>query len=368
MWAGFFIFFLAAMSFHCRAERYDNLFKRLDGIVDENYFSQWPSFLVTVACLVTAVSYIAMATGHGNYLQCCSGKSISVVRFVEWLMTGPLLLLAALHYALRLPHQPLRTTDSPFWESKQNNLVTLLIFLYLLMVTAGFVGSNICGGVKWAFLGFGVLCFLPLLHFLCRLNLDGNGCCVGFCRQTTPTAYFANRQLERRARYFGMLSNLVAFSWVLYPLVWAAVAAGGLSADGEAIGYLVLDFFTKVIFGYIASHSFLGPIDPPGPSDDTLLVQMPNPSDSRNGRYAMTNTKAPASDPSAQIYANEWQQQSGTGVITSLGSVWQLMKAPTDGTDIYYNTTVAEYPPTGGWFPSGGAGPPPSLNLITYTK
>lgn len=273
MWGGFVIFFLAAIWFQCRADRYEEMYKTLEkeGFVtgfDENYFSKYPSTLVTIACTITSVAYLIMATGHGSYLQCCTGRSISAVRYVSWLMTSPLLLLAALQFALRLPHHVFIGTwgarDRTNWVNDQNNLVTLLIVLDLLMIIAGYIGSNICGPLKWAFWGFGVLCFIPLLHFLCSLNRGTDACCRGFLgRFTSPMDAPFTAQIRRRAHYYNLLTLLLVLSWMFYPLVWlAASGTRALSADGEALAYLGLDFVSKIVFGYIASHTYLGPFVP----------------------------------------------------------------------------------------------------------
>jgi len=135
-------------------------------------------------------------------------------------------------------------------EASDNRTTLFIVFIDFIMIASGLIGGLITGTERWAFFGFSIACFLPIIYFLCYLDGDGSG---GFCGFLNNTAGNRRKQTYRRAM------NLTVLSWIGYPIIWA-VAEGGqnLSATGEAIAYTVLDIISKSVFGWIIVYSEWG--------------------------------------------------------------------------------------------------------------
>merc|ERR1711966_156445 len=102
-------------------------------------------------CMFASLAYLTMATGHGYIVRCCDGRSFYYARYIDWTITTPLMIweLASLARA-------------------SYNDTLFLIFLDILMIISGLIGALVCSGEKWAFFGFSILCFIPILTSLCQ--------------------------------------------------------------------------------------------------------------------------------------------------------------------------------------------------------
>jgi len=166
-----------------------------------------------IICFIASMAYLAMALGYGYTVRCCDGRSFYYARYIDWTLTTPLLLWEVFDVArMRLPHRH------------------FIYFLDLLMIISGLIGSLICGGEKWAFFGFSILCFIPILGQLCS---------------STPEFSHMNRNVFDQAR------NLIVVTWFFYPIVWIlAEGTATISANAEAILYTVLDIIAKSALGW----------------------------------------------------------------------------------------------------------------------
>merc|ERR1711918_339428 len=110
-----------------------------------------------------------------------------------------------------------------------------------LMIIAGLIGALICDSEKWAFWGFGILCFLPILWFLCSWDkkLDSSACDAD----------------KRRASYYRQIMNITVITWFVYPIIWiVSEGTGKISVYGEAIAYTILDILSKSVFGWVITR------------------------------------------------------------------------------------------------------------------
>jgi len=232
LWTGFALLFIPALWFLCA------MFGDLtdDGSIngsnlspeEEARFAKDNGGLKRVVagfiCMVASLAYLTMATGHGFITRCCDGRSFYYARYIDWMITTPLMLweLSSLAQDFGIGH-----TDVHFWW---------LFFLDILMIAAGLIGSLLCGSEKWAFWGFSVLCFIPILVQLCGWD-------------TEPAGTAGNE--AGRAKYKRAM-NITVVTWFFYPIVWIfAEGNGTLSANGEAIAYTVLDIIAKSVFGFV---------------------------------------------------------------------------------------------------------------------
>jgi len=259
-WAGFIILFLAALQFYFRATWIRKTFsnvasqtKDLRGITvkwtpedfpdDLNILSAYPTALCSAACLIAAVFYFIMALGGGSYVSCCTGRELNFLRYADWLFTTPLLLVAAIQFGLRLPELKAKLRRLEEYSINNNSAVCFLVVIDILMILAGFVGANTCGGLKWAFWGFAFICFVSILGFL-FWNLR-------LVRRRKLLHY-------QRAPIFKKLFLVISFFWTLYPIAWVlADGTESLCVNVEVIVYLVLDIITKVLFGYLVAYTTL---------------------------------------------------------------------------------------------------------------
>jgi len=159
-----------------------------------------------------------MATGNGAYTRCCDGRQFLFARYIDWVLTTPIMLHTLVHFA--------GGTDDE---------MTYIFFMDVLMIVAGLIASLVCDGWKWFFFAFSMLCFIPILHLICQFK-------------TRPVDlrfdnvfFFWN---------YASIANLTVLAWFLYPIVWIlAEGTATLSVDGEAVFYTVLDIIAKCFLG-----------------------------------------------------------------------------------------------------------------------
>jgi len=192
--------------------------------------------------MVASLAYLAMATKHG-YTTRCNGRDFYYARYVDWIITTPLML-----YDLAV----IGGTDF--------NTRIFLIGIDIIMIVSGLIGSlveNSGAGFgnsneKWAFFAFSMLCFIPILYFLCSNNGDGKQSLLGdlcsglgvFCSNITSN--------EPRAKTYQRAMNLTVITWIVYPIIWIlSEGTQTISVEGENIAYTVLDILAKSVFGWL---------------------------------------------------------------------------------------------------------------------
>lgn len=219
LWVGFGIFFASGWLFLCRSW---NFFKSGCSECCEQRplaFLCLPSILIGFINIITSIDYLAMATENGYYVRCFDGRWIFWSRYVDWLITTPLLLWIILYFA--------NACDDTF------------IFIFwtdILMILSGLIGATIADSYVWFFFAFGILLFLPITFYVLSLRNQCVDCEYDY------SLFFWN---------FRNIVLIFAVGWFFYPWVWvAATATNRLSVNGEAIAYFVLDVITKALFGW----------------------------------------------------------------------------------------------------------------------
>jgi len=218
LWVGFALLFLPALWFFFQTWNFDP--SRLIGgelsreIRDEIEFYRLHRLVAGVVCFIASLAYLTMSLGYGYTVRCCDGRQFYYARYVDWTITTPLMLWEIVSY-----------TNAP-----QNERIFIMA-MDIIMVIGGLIGALVCGGEKWAFFGFSILCFIPLLWFLCALESSAKA---------------------NHLRLFRSIMNLTVLSWFFYPIVWIlAEGTGVLCANAEAICYTVLDIISKTVFGFL---------------------------------------------------------------------------------------------------------------------
>jgi len=187
-----------------------------------------------VVCSIASLAYLTMSLGHG-YITKCDGRSFYYARYVDWMLTTPLMLW-----------------DLCVLGKADSRTRLFIIVMDVLMIGSGLIGGLIESKDRWAFFGFSMAAFLPIIYFLCWLDSGSTGF-EGLLNTIGSAAG------DPRGRTFRRAMNLTVLSWLGYPVIWA-VAEGSevISANGEAIAYTILDIISKSVFGYILVFSEWG--------------------------------------------------------------------------------------------------------------
>lgn len=184
-----------------------------------------------VACAVitlwAAFAYLIMATGSGIALL-EDGRLWYFMRYIDWLVTTPLILLTLIWVALG-------------GSIRRNPRVALIIIVadVLMILTgllAGYAGASAPGVILFI---VSSVFFLVVLYFIWSpQGLNGE----------------ANRgDPEGGANLFFRLAVMLTLLWFLYPVVWIVGPEGsGAASNGvEVFFYAVLDILAKIAFGMV---------------------------------------------------------------------------------------------------------------------
>ena len=248
LWVGFVLLFLPAVYYINRFLWYTYITdagkdSRIGSKVGKAVyrFLAEPALLCGVVCFIASLAYLAMATHHGFYVRCCDGREFYYARYLDWIITTPLMLHALCY---------LGGFDDDMWH--------FLFFQDILMIAAGLIGSTVCTSDKWIFFAFSMLNFLPIIYYLCQRKnraIDNNI----YDAAGNKKAELKDGAVLPHIWFLVSFNNamrLTVLAWCLYPVVWIlAEGTGTISSNGEAIFYTVLDVIAKTGFGFIISTS-----------------------------------------------------------------------------------------------------------------
>merc|ERR1711990_388541 len=250
LWIGFALLFLSPVYF---INRYLWLYYLADiadgrqdwrigseGGQDIYAFLASPSLICGMVTFIASLAYLAMATHHGFYTRCFDGREFYYARYLDWVITTPMMLHALAYIG-----------------NMEDNIWHYLFFNDVLMIISGLIGSTVGSGDKWVFFGFSILTFIPIIYYLCeRKNraLD-NGIYDSEGNRMVSPQGLADGAFIPHVHFIVTYTNIMRLTvtaWALYPVVWIlAEGTGTISANGEAIFYTVLDIISKAGFGAI---------------------------------------------------------------------------------------------------------------------
>jgi len=183
---------------------------------------------ITAAITMTAsIAYFTMASnlGYASIIQefqrsdpVVRGvyREIFYVRYIDWVVTTPLLLLDIL-----------LTAGLP-WPT-----ILYTIFLDEVMIITGLVGALVASSYKW---GYFVFAMVALFGIAYNILLVG--------------AQHAKVLGSDVNRVYWSCGGVTMFLWFLYPIAWGLSEGGNvISSDSEAVFYGVLDVLAKIGFG-----------------------------------------------------------------------------------------------------------------------
>ena len=181
-------------------------------------------FIITAVITgVAAFSYLMMATGAGATL--IDGDRIFYwFRYVDWLITTPLLLLDLALLALASVQRDLRL------------VVTLIVLDVIMILTGLLAGSRESGFGRGFWFLVSTAAMIALLYLV-----------------WTRLFASATNQPQSVQTIFRTLALLTVVLWSLYPIVWllGTEGFGAVGSTTEVLLFLILDFLAKIGFGFL---------------------------------------------------------------------------------------------------------------------
>lgn len=178
-------------------------------------------------CAIASLAYLVMASGHG-YIQLGHAQPLYYARYVDWLLTTPLMLWDLLELA-----------------GADGSVIFIAVTMDALMICAGLIGALLIEHqIRWAFFVFGCVFFLFVVNDL--------------------VAHMNSNQFGSAAQaVYGNVTKLTIVMWTLYPVAWALTEGTDIiGANAACLMYTVLDVISKCVFGFliVANRSALDSI------------------------------------------------------------------------------------------------------------
>jgi len=189
--------------------------------------------LTTTIVLVATLSYFAMATGSGwswHHVRIREAhdhgipdtfrhvhRQIYWARYVDWLLTTPLLLV-----------------DLSLLAGLSGASIYSVVVADIVMILGGlFAALSHSRKTSWGWYSIAMVAFLWVIYTVLVTGLAN-----------------AKTKGVKVQRFFTLISSFTLILWVAYPIVWAlADGTRHLSVNGEIIAYAVLDVLAKGVFG-----------------------------------------------------------------------------------------------------------------------
>jgi bacteriorhodopsin len=188
-------------------------------------------------CAIAAVAYLLMARGQGDILVTqtdvlltpiggivkSTDKVVFVARYVDWVVTTPLLLIGLIGVAVK--------------EGKGRGLVGTAIGADILMIVTGLFGAlSIDETNKYTW--FIVSCFF----FLIVLAVVWG-----------PVKAMAAAEGGAASALYNKLLGILTVLWFIYPVLWllGSEGTGAISLNAEVGVFAVIDLLAKVGFGLV---------------------------------------------------------------------------------------------------------------------
>jgi len=189
--------------------------------------------LTTLIVLINGLAYLVMATGGGFFFHHYRvrekhdhdlpdtfkhvHRQVYWVRFIEWLLTTPLIL-----------------TDLVLLAGLNgSNLFSTIVANAVVIVSGFFAATAWSVKVKWGWFAIAIISYLWIVYVLAAG--------VNVARTTKGSTV---------SKFYTAIMIYSLILALAYPIVWA-VASGTkrLSVDGEIIAYAILDVLSKGLFG-----------------------------------------------------------------------------------------------------------------------
>lgn len=184
---------------------------------------------ISMAILATAsVAYFCLASDLGatpvqveflrGYPAMTATRSIWYVRYIDWVITTPLLLL-----------ELLLVSGLPL------SAVFACVFADEVMIVTGLVGALVASSYKWGLFAFGCAAMFVVFYIL-----------------YVPGLLSAKHMGGDYYKSYFQGALVLSILWTLYPVCWGLAEGGNvISPNGELIFYSILDIFAKPVFAMV---------------------------------------------------------------------------------------------------------------------
>ncbi|KAE9370615.1 family A G protein-coupled receptor-like protein, partial [Stipitochalara longipes BDJ] len=184
-------------------------------------------YITAAITLVASIAYFTMASNLGyaaipvefvrsNPKVAGLYREIFYVRYIDWFVTTPLLLLDLL-----------LTAGLP-WPT-----VVYTILMDEVMVITGLVGALVASSYKWGYFVFAMFALFFIAYNVVYVGMQH--------------AKFHGGPVRKVYMLCGVWT---IFLWFIYPIAWGLCEGGNIiSPDSEAVFYGVLDILAKPVFG-----------------------------------------------------------------------------------------------------------------------
>ncbi|MGE6204851.1 bacteriorhodopsin [Guptibacillus hwajinpoensis] len=187
-----------------------------------------PLYEYVVAILITGwsgVAYLSIALGQGILER--PEKTIYFARYLDWVVSTPLLLLSLALTAM-------------FYQSKINRtLIASLIAADIFMILTGLIADFSSESLKYIWYIMGLVALVIILVIVWG-----------------PLKKIADGSNEQLAKHYKRVAIYLTSFWVLYPTAWFFGSSGvGVTAGIiDTLAFIVLPIFSKVGFGILDLH------------------------------------------------------------------------------------------------------------------
>lgn len=180
----------------------------------------WPARALIAVSLVASAAYLLMALNIG--VQEVSGRMVYITRYLDWMITTPLLLFVLLSIGMSR-HRLFK-----------RYLVSAIVFDFL-MVLFGLLASFHSSFIQSIYFGMSFMFFIFVLVLL------------------TLAWSHVHDQPEEVASLYKSLLFVLLITWFMYPLIWYShqTLLVDYSSVSEPGLYLFLDFFAKGFFSLL---------------------------------------------------------------------------------------------------------------------
>lgn len=170
----------------------------------------------------SGLAYMAMALGQGKLEV--AGRIVHYARYIDWMVTTPLLLLTLSWTAMQ-------------FVKKDWTLIGFLMSTQIVVIMTGLIADlSAQNWVRYLWYICGTVAFLVILWGI-----------------WVPLRSIANSQGRELARLYQKLIIYFTILWIGYPLLWI-IGSSGLRLIGQDIDtmlFCILPFFSKVGFSFL---------------------------------------------------------------------------------------------------------------------
>ncbi|KAK0111342.1 ion channel activity protein [Cadophora gregata] len=202
-------------------------------------------YITAAICFVACIAYFTMASNLGyaaimvefqrsDPVVAGLYREIFYVRYIDWVITTPLLLLDVL-----------LTAGLP-WST-----ILITILVDEIMIVTGLVGALVSSQYKWGYFVFAMISLFFIAYNVVYVGPKHAG------------GIRSSNQTDIKKSYI-LAAGWTMGLWFLYPIAWGISEGGNvISPDSEAIFYSVLDVLAKPGFGLVLlwAHRNIKPED-----------------------------------------------------------------------------------------------------------